>query len=359
MDMKLNMMHKLAPLSIVLGCILPTPFLRAQNTENSGEDATLPSLFEYFHQQLDSLPKLKIDTDWGQLIRTKQEEAYQPAVMSFYKPDGNQVELDVKLRARGNARKKVCQFPPIKVKAAKQQLKALGYGPENKLKLVLPCQAGKMHEDCLLREALAYQLYELIDSIHVKTKIIALQCWQNGIEKHSFNAFLVEDKEAMTSRLNGRLLSQGKIRVTSLERWLYLKICFFQYMIANTDWSVASRHNLQFLQLPGYQRVVAVPYDFDYAGLVNTSYAIPGSTIPIEDVSQRYFQGKNVTEQEARECSQFFLSRKEQVLQYCQSMNLLRARSMDSVHQYLVDFFDLLEEEERMIKTFVNAPGGE
>ena len=50
-------------------------------------------------------------------------------------------------------------------------------------------------------------------------------------------------------------------------------------------------YHLRFLQLPGYERVVAVPYDFDYAGLVNTTYAIPGFTVPIDDVSQRYFLG--------------------------------------------------------------------
>ena len=355
--MTLNLMHKFPALSIVLWYISMAPFLQAQNTEIGRAGDAFPSLFECFLQTSDSLPQLKINTDWGQLIRTKEAEAYQPAVMSFYKQDGTLVELDVKVRARGNARKKVCQFPPIKVKAAKQQLKALGYGPENKLKLVLPCQLGKNHEDCLLREALAYQLYEQIDSVHFKTKIVELQGWQNENEKYSFYAFLVEDKEALASRLGGRLLYQGKMRVASMERSFYLKICFFQYMIANTDWSVASRHNLQFLQLPGYPRVVAVPYDFDYAGLVSTHYAIPGSTIPIEDVSERYFQGENVTEQEALECSQYFLSRKEQILQCCRSMNLLRERSKESSWKYLVEFFDLLENEPLVIETFVNAPG--
>ncbi len=36
---------------------------------------------------------------------------------------------------------------------------------------------------------------------------------------------------------------------------------------------------------------IPVPYDFDYTGLVNTGYAIPGISLGIEHVRERYFLG--------------------------------------------------------------------
>lgn len=339
--------------------------LQAAQAQDIPDDATLspesakPSLFDFFYSRTDSIPALTLKTDWGLLIRTKQDEKYQPGVLGFVNQDGRKVELDVELRARGNARKKVCQLPPLKIKAGKRYLRELGFNPEYKLKLVLPCQPGKVHEDCLLREALAYELCSMAIPIHFRTKIVTLQCWQDDKEKHTHYAFLIEEKEELAARLNGRLLTRGEIRVTALERDLYLRMCFFQHMIANTDWSVSSRHNLQFLHLPGYNRVVAVPYDFDYAGLVNTSYAIPGSTIPVEDVSQRYFQGEEITQEEARECAAFFLSRREQVLQRCQSFDMLKEKSRESVRDFLEIFFDILSDEELMLQTFANAKDGD
>ncbi len=339
---------------VLLG--LQTAFsLKAQNAEPGIEKGDPPSLFDLFYLQPDSLPLLQIETDWGQLIRAKQKEEYQPGVLRFRSPNGKLLALNAELRARGNTRKKVCLFPPLKIKPEKQQSIELGFNPRYKLKLVLPCQPGASHEDCLLREALAYQLYEMIYPVHFRTRIVKVQCWQNDKEKHSLYAFLVEEEEELAARLDGRLLPEGEMRAAALERGFYLKMCFFQYMIANTDWSVANRHNLHFLQLPGYQRVVAVPYDFDYAGLVNTTYAVPASTLPIDDVSQRHFLGERITAEEAMECAGFFLARKDQILGHCRSFSLLREKPRGAVHNLLSEFFDILEDQQLVIRTFANA----
>ena len=343
-------------LTIALLLVQGSLLVHAQIDEAKSPGITVSnSLFDFFYRHQDTLPVLRIDTDWGRLIRAKQKEEYQPGVLSYFQGNGQATSLNIELRARGNTRKKVCLFPPIKAKILKQNSEKPDFNPEFKLKLVLPCQGGKNNEDCLLREALAYKLYEKVHPIHFRTRLIELQCWQDGREKHTFLAFLVEEEEEMAARLDGRLLSKGKIRPDALERSLYVRLCFFQYMIANTDWSVASRHNLRFLQLPGFQRVVPVPYDFDYAGLVNTSYAIPGSTIPIENVSERYFMCKDVTEEEAQECTAFFLAQKEQILKECSFSGLLKERSANSIQDFLSDFFDTLENDELMRRMFVKA----
>ena len=71
------------------------------------------------------------------------------------------------------------------------------------------------------------------------------------------------------------------------------QVAMFQYMIGNGDYSVTGRHNLKILALSGTGPVgfIPVPYDFDYTGLVNTHYAIPGETLGIESVRERYFLG--------------------------------------------------------------------
>ena len=296
---------------------------------------------------------LKLETDWGQLVKEKLGEEYQPGVLSFPGPDGTIVELEISARARGNTRKEVCQFPPLKIKPAKKQLHELGLDPSSKLKLVLPCQNGKSNSEYLLKEALAYQLFAAIYPIHHRTKLVELEGWQNNKEKYSFYAFLVEEEKEFAARVNGKRVKQEKINTIDLERDSYVKMCFFQYMIANTDWSAPNGHNLELLKLPGKEKMVPIPYDFDYAGFVDTDYAIPRSSVPIENVTQRFFLGKYVTEEEALECARFYLSKKEQLLQICRSFDLLRDKSQDQIQEFLSGFFDTLADEEAVRQTFV------
>ena len=53
-----------------------------------------------------------------------------------------------------------------------------------------------------------------------------------------------------------------------MDRELFLKMEFFQYMIANTDWSLSNKHNLELVKVPARDKVIALPYDFDYSGFV-------------------------------------------------------------------------------------------
>ncbi len=349
--MKKSLLHVAAT-----ACLLYTCALQAQHA-GAGESAPL-SLFDYFYEQQGPLPVLKLETDWKLLVRNKLSEEYQPGILSFQGPDGHPVDLEILARARGNTRKEVCLFPPLRIKAAKRGLNNHRFNPESKLKLVLPCEDGKSNAEYLLREALAYRLFEAVYPIHYRTKLVELYAWQDGREKYSFYAFLVEEEDEFAARLNGKRVKKSRVNTIDLERDEYVKMCFFQYMIANTDWSAPNGHNLELLKLPDREKLVAIPYDFDYAGFVDTDYAIPRSSIPIENVTQRYFLGKYVTEEEALECARYYLSKKEKLLQICSSFDLLRDKARDSAIESLSGFFEMLEDEEMVRQTFVTMRRG-
>ena len=340
----------LALSGILWGIALP-----AQDAGPEAEEGRPLSFFEYIYQREDSLPLLQLDTDWGQLIRKKMDEEYQPGVLKFRQEDGSMARLDVRIRARGNIRKEVCFFPPLKIKAKKKQLKELGFNQLNDLKLVLPCKNGRNYEECLLREVLAYRLYETIHPVHFKTRPVRLEGWDGDKQEQSFTAFLVKDEEEFAARLNGKILKRSNIRPIILEREPYLKMCFFQYMIANTDWSVSNSHNLEIVAVPGYTKIIAVPYDFDYAGFTDTYYAVPSPTLPINNVHQRYFLGSRVTKEEALATAAFFLSKKEEVFRQCETFGHLDEKEIDTLKKYLERFFELLENEKKVTRNFVTA----
>lgn len=336
---------------LLVSALLWQPFAFAQDAPQPAE--AQQSFFDYLHAQGATMPVITLETDWNLLIRKKMNKEYQPGKLGFVNADGQNTGLEIEIKARGNMRKQVCHFPPLRLKLSKKQLKALGFSPYNDIKLVLQCRSGSREEEWLLKEWFIYQLYECISPAALRTKLVKVQGIHDGKEKNNLSAFLLEYEDEMAARLGAKVVKQGVMRVSGLERDSYVKTCFFQYMIANTDWSVPNRHNLEFIMAPQYPGIVPIAYDFDYAGLIQTSYAVPYEELPIKSVTDRYFMGHNVTAEEAMEARRHFLAKKGEIMQLCQNFNLLEERARRPMIKFISDFFDLLEDEKRMKRIFV------
>ena len=81
-----------------------------------------PTLFKTF--QRDSILKMTIKTNTKQLVTKKYKEDWQPLTLTFEDKTGASVEWAAKTRARGNIRKQVCYYPPLKIKLKKKWLVA-------------------------------------------------------------------------------------------------------------------------------------------------------------------------------------------------------------------------------------------
>jgi hypothetical protein len=314
------------------------------------------SLFDHLWNYGDSLPSVALDTDWKQLIRKKRRKEYQSLEMHVVEPDSSLISFKGKVRSRGNMRKEVCYYPPVKIKLKKKELAKNGFSDMNELKMVIQCKKGKIGESYLLKEALVYKLHEIIGPNSYQTKVVRLNLMKEKNDKDAqLLGFFIEHEEEIADRLNGRVIEEGRIADPIIDRDSYLKMCFFQYMILNTDWYIPNKHNLEFIKIEGEQNVQIIPYDFDYCGMVGTAYATPHTTRPIETVMEPYFDGKNVTEEEARNMAAYFLSKKEELLATCRNFTLLEERKREEVERQLMDFFKTLENEKLVLRVFVSG----
>ena len=87
----------------------------------------------------------------------------------------------------------------------------------------------------------------------------------------------------------------------------------FQFMIGNTDWWVTTQHNVILLKLGTSDTPIPIPYDFDFAGLINTPYSIPHETIPISSVKERYYKGIYQPTDSYENIFNIFLNRKKDI----------------------------------------------
>lgn len=317
------------------------------------QNQTTPqSLFQYFSSIQDSIPLLVLDTDVRSLIKHKKKENYQAAGFQFQGPQGDWISLSAKVRARGNMRKQVCYFPPLKINLKSKDLEKLQLDQLDKLKLVFQCWDNKRGYEILHREQLLYRLHGIIGPISYRTILVRVQLGDKYDEPH--HAFLIEEESEFKQRLNGPIVEKGHIRTSMIDREAYLRMCFFQYLILNTDWYMYNLHNLEFIMPEGKDKLLPVPYDFDYAGLVDASYAVPHASRNIKDVKKPCYLCESVSEEEVQQMAAFFQEKKAALYQAVKDYPYLDEKIKKIYRDRLDSFFDEMENEKLLSKRFVN-----
>ncbi len=311
------------------------------------------SPFSYIHDFEEGELTIMLDTDIGHLIKNKLEEEYQKSTLTAIHDNEFNRTWDVKIRARGNMRKKVCHLPPLKIDFPKKTLNYLGFTNHDKLKVVLPCDSGEEYQQGLYKEYLVYQLYKSIDTFGFNTRLVNFILADGGKKKYDVTGFIIEDDEDYESRTGAKLIKDGVVNDQAMDREAYLRMQFFQYMIINNDFAIYNKHNLEVIFPEGAQQPRPVPYDFDYSGIVDQDYAAPASNLPIDNVRQPYFRGKEVTLEEIVTTALYFLSKKQEMLELIDNADYLTKDNKRLMTRDLNRFFSLLQDIDRCKKAFI------
>lgn len=311
--------------------------------------------FQYVYDFKDRDLTIVLDTDLKKLFVTnKMEEVYQPATLVAYHNKEYNRKWNVRLRTRGNMRKQVSKFPPLKIDFSKTTLDYLGFTKNDKLKLVLPCNTSKRYQQRLYREHVIYQLYQQVDSLGYHTHLVDVIFEDNGKKKYDMTGFFIEDEEDFALRTNTKIIDEGVIRMQSLERDHYVKMAFFQYMILNTDFSVDNKHNLEIVIVPGQLQPLAIPYDFDYSGMVDQDYAHPYEKLPIKTVRDYIFRGQNLSLEEVKMAVEFYKPLEGIFKKIIDDANYLDKQSKRSMKKDIDEFYKRLNNEDKWEKRFLH-----
>lgn len=300
-----------------------------------------PSAFALFES--DSIANVKMITDLKLLVKNTRAEIYQPAIIRIMYSSGDSSSYDVKIKSRGNRRKEVCYYPPIKVKFPKDDF------THNKLKWVLTCKSTDAYDQILLKEYMAYQIFEGMTDRSFGTELMKVDYIDTGRDNKTFTryAFVIENADAVAERLGGRVYSPRVMAATILEDDQLTLYTMFNYLIANTDWAIKNLHNMESM-IDSSDAVLIIPYDFDYSGFVGTSYAEPHLTdVPIGDVLERYNKGYCVSEESCEKYRQLFLANKEEILGGCRDFKYFNKKTKKTAENFLKGFFKIMENQKR------------
>jgi hypothetical protein len=125
------------------------------------------------------------------------------------------------------------------------------------------------------------------------------------------------------------------------------KVAYFNYMIGMADYSVTGRHNLKILTLKEYGPTgfIPVPYDFDYTGLVDATYAIPGETLGIASVRERYYLGACRSEEVHKQTIQWLASYRDEIKDLILSFEYLEEDERLEMVDYIESYYQNAEQK--------------
>jgi len=227
----------------------------------------------------------------------------------------------------------------------------------DKLKLVNSCKMLESYEQYILREYLIYRAYQLFTDKSFKVKLLRIDYVDTREKMKTVTryGFMIEDQYMLASRLEGVIVKKEGIRDQSTQRETMVMMSIFMYMIGNTDWNLPTLHNMKLLKLNDLTETApyAIPYDFDYTGMVNADYAVPSPILGIETLRQRLFWGKCYSEAELSTGVKAFLAKKQELYSLYQDFSYFDKASLNESISFLDSFYKIIEDEKRWKQVFM------
>jgi len=292
--------------------------------------------------------RIRISTDLKKIVKSKKMPVYQAGQVTFLEGSLAKQSYQVKIKARGSIRREICYYPPLWIRFSKSSFN------HHKFKWVNVCRNDKALRHCLLREYLAYKLYQLITDHSFDVRLFEVEFTEPGTKEVSLgcNGFMIEPLKELGRRTGSTEYNPKVVRSRILQKQHYALVAIFQYLIGNTDWHIDNSHNLKFLRSRPTNSIILVPYDFDYSAFVGASYAAPHESLPIKSVRERHNKADCFTEGEVKEALGIILSKKEEMLQLIQSFKLLDQKPRQRLLRFLQEGFTVLENEKKALRIF-------
>lgn len=281
--------------------------------------------------------------------------AYHDGELTYFTPGGETKKLEVKVMARGIFRRNPvnCKFPPLAINFKKSEVKNTIFKDQDKLKLVTPCA----DEEDVLEEYLIYKMYNQMTDLSLKVRLVKIRYFDTGRGKEIFEkySFFIEEKEHLAERNN--VFEKDKFLTPySLNRENSKRVSIFEYIIGNKDWFYTTRHNVIIMQpfdttLAPY----AVPYDFDFSGLVNADYTKPKDVADELLSERRVYKGICCTSEEFNEVFQYFKDLRPAFESIVNNMELISKFNRKQILTYIKYFYTIIENDKLIKKEFLDV----
>ncbi len=303
----------------------------------------------------DSVLNITLNGNIKELTDDRAEvPSYHPIVLTYSENGAAEVSIPIEAKTRGHFRKVkgTCQYPPLLLNFSKKDaIENTVFKNQTQLKLVVPCRG----EEFVVHEWLVYKLYNLITPKSFRGRIVhvVLNDTQKKKQAGTFYGLLLEDETALAKRNNDVLVKTKMVRPEKTEPDAFLNMAVFEYMIANTDWSVQYLQNIKLLAADSLSVPATVPYDFDLAGIVDAPYALPAEELQMSSVRERRYRGYCITDMSRfNQTIALFNKLKKDFYDVYQNCTLIDDKYRKATFKYLDAFYQVINDPKQVKSEF-------
>jgi hypothetical protein len=347
-------MKKIIPVLVLLSGFLIRPVLCQIDSANIRYAVTDTQNVNIKLFESDDLFEIALRFDISYYKRKKPDTAYMDAILTYYLGDKDSVNKNIKLKARGEIRRtQICDFPPLSLNFSMKDTVAGEFIGINKLKLVPYCKVG--YEDYILREYLIYKLYNVLTDNSLKVRLLRINFINTAKQSKPLRqyGFAIEPVKLFEKRKHAYELKSLNLTQRNIKPEMMDRFAIFNYMIGNTDWSVPSLHNALILSQPYSERAdlaMIVPFDFDYSGMVNTTYSTPFESLPIKTVRERLYLAVCRSEDSFKNALKEFYDKKEEFYRVINDFPYLKEKSKKDMINFLNGFFSEFDKRNSIVQ---------
>ena len=308
----------------------------------------------------DSCLSLSLECDFRFITRNMETDTLEhPGILRYTDENGIVHALDVKIEVRGHFRRSRdnCNFPPLRILFRKKQVQGTVFAGQSKLKLVTHCRTRQKYcEQNLLQEFIIYRMYNELTDLSYRVRLAQIHYINNTgrrdtIEKY---AFFLEDRDQLLKRTHTRHIEVQNVHPDATDSAHVNMLSVFQYMIGNTDWSIPALHNITLVEKLPSGPMYAIPFDFEWAGLINAKYAKPQPMLGISSVRQRLFRGYCRTFEEFEATFMLFREKRPQLNAILKNTCALEDKVRAQALGYLDEFYEIIDNPARVKREFLN-----
>lgn len=325
----------------------------------SAQEGHAPDPLFQSHDVLD----VRIIAPLSTILSERPFEEELPASFQYTNSAGEAVEFDIKMRTRGRLRrqKDICDFPPMRLNFKSSQTKGTLFHKQDKVKLVTHCRHKPHYAQALLREYVAYRILNILTDASYRVRLLRIT-YVNAEKSNRENiqyGFLIEHRDRMARRIGKPVLEIPRTSVKALDPEYTNLISMYHYLIGNTDFSpilgmkgeICCHNHVLFGNADN--PIWSIPYDFDQAGLVYTSYSSPNERFRLRNVKQRLYRGRCVNNGQIAASIAMFQASRNAIMQLVAKLDMATPGSKKMMTGYIDKFYKILSSERRVRSAIV------
>ncbi len=316
----------------------------------SAQDPPPPAAF---FQSTDVL-EFTLRTDLRVLTRDRDtaEAPWRGATLTWTGPNGP-VTVPLQVRTRGIFRLQHCDMPPIRLRFDQDSVGGTPFDGLRRPKLGTYCMDRDEYEQYVLQEYAIYRVQRLFTPMSYSVRLVRVTYEDSAGARRPVTryGFVMEDPDRFAERFRATVHPNRGVGQRHLLAPNAAFLGLFQYFVGNTDWSVPGLHNIEVLRTP--DTLVAVAYDFDWSGVISTSYARPDARLPIRSVRERVYRGLCQGEEALTPVLAQFEAMKDSIAAVYRAVPDLRPRTVEQTLRYYDEFYRDIVDRPRFVERVV------